>query len=95
MKKVLSIALLLGACLTFAPSLWGADEAPVKDAGSRDLSREKQLFRNYVGDGSTSVSSFCVEGHVFVMVSGDISNNSSLIQVYEERNGKALPKRCN
>jgi hypothetical protein len=60
-----------------------------------DLSREKKSFRNYSGQGSNSVSSFCIEGHVFVMVSGDISNSPSIIQVYEEKNGKVVPKRCN
>ena len=64
----------------------------VKDVG--DLSREKKAFRNYSGPGSTSVSSFCMEGQVFVMVSGDISNSQSIIQVIEEKNGKVAPKRC-
>lgn len=59
-----------------------------------DLSREKKSFRNYSGTGSTSVSSFCIEGQIFVMVSGDTSNAQSIVQVYEERNGRVAPKRC-
>jgi hypothetical protein len=35
-----------------------------------------------------------MEGLVFVMVSGDISNSQSIIQVFEEKNGKVAPKRC-
>jgi len=61
---------------------------------SRDLSREKKLFLNFSGEGSTSVSSFCIEGHVFLMVNGNTSNQTSIVQVYEERNGKVMPKRC-
>ncbi len=64
----------------------------VKEVG--DLSREKKAFRNYSGPGSTSVSSFCMEGQVFVMVSGDISNSQSIIQVLEDKNGRVAPKRC-
>ncbi len=66
-----------------------------EDKKGSDLSREKKSFRNYSGQGSNSVSSFCIEGHVFVMVSGDTSNSPSIIQVFEEKNGKVVPRRCN
>ncbi len=65
------------------------------DKKGGDLSREKKSFRNYSGEGLTSVSSFCIEGHVLVMVSGDTSNALSIIQIYEEKNGKVVPRRCN
>ncbi len=60
----------------------------------RDLSRESKLFRSYTGEGSTSVTSLCMEGYVFILVSGNVSNQTSITQVYEERNGKITPKRC-
>jgi hypothetical protein len=61
---------------------------------SNDLSREKKLFRSYSGEGTTSVSSFCIENNVFLLVNGNISNQASAVQVYEEKNGKVIPKRC-
>lgn len=64
------------------------------DPETRDLARERKLFRNFSGEGSASISSLCIEGHVFVLVSGNLSNQNSLTQVYEEREGKVLPKRC-
>jgi arginase family enzyme len=85
----------MAACLFIVIGLLifvGNGYAEDKDTG--DLSREKKSFRNYSGQGSTSVSSFCIEGHVFVMVSGDTSNAQSLVQVYEEKNGRIAPKRC-
>jgi hypothetical protein len=86
----------LAACLFIitALSLYGGNIYAQEDKEVGDLSREKKTFRNYAGQGSTSVSSFCMEGQVFVMVSGDISNSQSIIQVYEEKNGKIGPKRC-
>ena len=94
MKKVLSTALLVIGLSVFAlPAL--AETPPAKDKEYSDLSREKKLFRNYSGEGSNSVISFCMEGMVFVMVSGNMSNIPSVVQVYEEKNGKILPKKCN
>jgi hypothetical protein len=86
MKKVMIVLLIvIGWCVSLGSAY--ADE--------RDLSREKKWYRNYSGDGSTSVSSFCMEDQVFVMASGDTNNALTIIQVYEERNGKLVPKKCN
>ncbi len=65
-----------------------------QDRQDKDTSMEKKWFRNYSGEGSTSVSSFCIEGQVFVIASGDSSNSLSVVQVYEERKGKVVPKKC-
>jgi hypothetical protein len=82
------LIIVIGLCLC------GSNVYAEEDKEAGDLSREKKAFRNYSGQGSTSVSSFCMEGLVFVMVSGDISNSQSIIQVFEEKNGKVAPKRC-
>lgn len=87
MKKVLTGYLAILGLSIFATSGYAGKEP-------NDLSREKKLFRNYSGEGSTSVSSLCMEGHVFVLVNGNISNQTSIAQVYEEKNGKVIPKRC-
>ena len=70
-----------------AEAAWATQE-------TRNLARERKMFRNFSGEGSTSISSLCVEGHGFVLVSGNQSNQNTLTQVYEEREGKVLPKRC-
>jgi hypothetical protein len=89
MKKMAACLLIVvGLCL-YVGNVYATEDNAVGD-----LSREKKSFRNYSGQGSTSVSSFCIEGYVFVMVSGDISNAQSIIQVYEEKIGKVVPKRC-
>lgn len=87
MRKVLAGCLAAAGLLAFAANVYAQQE-------SRDLSREKKLFRNYTGEGSTSVTSLCMEGYVFVLVNGNVSNQTSISQVYEERNGKVIPKRC-
>ena len=87
MRKVLAGYLVALGLLAFAANVYAQQE-------SRDLSREKKLFRNYTGEGSTSVTSLCMEGYVFVLVNGNVSNQTSISQVYEERNGKVIPKRC-
>jgi hypothetical protein len=87
MKKVMMVLLLIVIGWSVILGSAYADE--------RDLSRERKWYRNYSGDGSTSVSSFCMEDHVFVMASGDTNNSLTIIQVYEERNGKLVPKKCN
>ena len=93
MKKALYAVLIIGLSM-FATHIY-AENAPTKEKDFNDLSREKKVFRNYSGEGSNSVSSFCMEGQVFVIVSGDSSNFSSIVQVYEEKNGKVAPKKCN
>ena len=85
MKNILICLITIIVCCLYLENAFGDD---------RDLSREKKWYRNYSGDGSTSVSSFCMEDHVFVMVSGDNNNALSIIQVYEERGGKVVPKKC-
>ena len=77
--------MIMISCCVFLASAY-ADE--------RDLSRERKWYRNYSGEGSTSVSSFCMENHVFVMAYGDTNNSLTIIQVYEELRGKVVPKRC-
>ncbi len=86
MKKVLIACLLIGALFIFTGNVYAQEQ--------QDLSREKKLFQSYAGIGSTSVSSFCMEGYVFVLVTGNLSNSTILVQVYEEKNGKVVPKRC-
>ena len=87
MKKVLAICLgIVAVIILSAPGY--------PDQDSRDQSREKKLFQNYAGYGSASVSSCCIEGYVFVIMTGNISNYTSIVQVYEEKDGKAVPKRC-
>ena len=89
MKKVMILLLVMTCWCAALGSAYGQE----KDG--RDLSREKKWYRNYSGDGSTSVSSFCMEEQVFVMASGDTNNSLTIVQVYEERNGKLVPKKCN
>jgi hypothetical protein len=87
MRKILAGCLAAAGLLAFAANIHAQQE-------HRDLSRESKLFRNYTGEGSTSVTSLCMEGYVFVLVNGNISNQTSITQVYEEKNGKIIPKRC-
>ena len=87
MKKVLVIYLVILELMFFTVNIYAGQE-------QNDLSREKKLFRNYSGAGSTSVTSLCIEGYVFVLVAANISNTTTVTQVYEEKNGKVLPKRC-
>lgn len=94
MKKALFTVLMISGLSIFAPYV-GAENTPTKEQELSDLSREKKVFRNYSGEGSNSVSSFCMEGYVFLMVSGNTSNFSSIVQVYEDKNGKVVPKKCN
>tara|TARA_A100001015_G_C14621760_1_gene568174 strand:- start:114 stop:359 length:246 start_codon:yes stop_codon:yes gene_type:complete len=42
--------------------------------------------------GAFSVTRICSNGHEFI-VTGK-GNNTSTTQVYEERDGKSLPKKC-
>jgi len=92
MKKITACLLIVIGLYCYAAHGY-AEDMNRKDEAS-DLSREKKSFRNYSGLGSNSVSSFCMEGLVFVMVSGDTSNALAIIQIYEEKNGKVVPKRC-
>jgi len=92
MKKALIAVLVISGLSIFAPCM-GAEKNPAKEQELGDLSREKKAFRNYSGEGPV-IFSFCMEGHVFLMVSGNNSNFSSIIQVNEERTGKVVPKKC-
>jgi hypothetical protein len=86
MKRFFATLFVIMGCFAFADSVLAQD--------TRDLNRERKYFRNFSGEGSASISSLCIEGHVFVLVSGNVSNQSTLTQVYEEREGKVVPKRC-
>jgi hypothetical protein len=86
MKKVMILLLIVVGWCVSMDSVYAED---------KDLSREKKWYRNYSGEGSTSVSSFCMEDQVFVMASGDTNNALTIIQIYEERSGKLVPKKCN
>jgi hypothetical protein len=95
MKQLAAYLIIITGLCLYGSNVYALEDkevTEVKDVG--DLSREKKAFRNYSGPGSTSVSSFCMEGQVFVMVSGDISNSQSIIQVLEDKNGRVAPKRC-
>lgn len=92
MKKILcAVAIMLVGLPVFT---FPAHAETVPNKEYNDLAREKKLFRNYSGEGSNSVISFCMEGQIFVIVSGNISNIPSVVQVYEEKNGRILPKKC-
>ena len=65
MKKLAACLFIIIGWYLYVGNLYAEED---KETG--DLSREKKSFRNYSGQGSTSVSSFCIEGHVFVMVWG-------------------------
>lgn len=101
MKKVLYTAILVFGLPLFTPPAHAETASPAQPAQPAqtkemgDLAREKKLFRNYSGESSNSVVSFCMEGHIFVIVSGNTSNIPSVVQVYEEKSGRVLPKRCN
>ncbi len=87
MKRMMGALIVIAVCFAFADSVLAQQE-------TRDLTREKKYFRNFSGEGSASISSLCIEGHVFVLVSGNLSNQNNLTQVYEEREGRVVPKRC-
>jgi hypothetical protein len=87
LKRFLATLLAIMGCFAFVDTAFAAQD-------TRDLTRERKFFRNFSGEGSASISSLCIEGHVFVLVSGNLSNQSTLTQVYEEREGKVVPKRC-
>jgi hypothetical protein len=87
-KGLLTALIVMMGYLFFSNFVHATQEA-------RDLTREKKLFRNYSGEGSSSISSLCIEEHVFVLVSSNLSNQSTIIQVYEEKEGKIVPRRCN
>lgn len=97
MKKALCLLVTIIGLTVFAFAVQ-AQETQKKERDKEkeynDLSREKKLFRNYSGEGSNSVISFCMEDQVFIMVSGNISNYPSIVQVYEEKNGNVVPKKC-
>jgi len=88
-KKMMIGLLIIISCCVYVHSAYA------EDRDGKDLSRERKWYRNYSGEGSTSVSSFCLEDQVFVMASGDTNNALTIIQVYEERSGKLVPKKCN
>ena len=55
------------------------------------------------GSGKSTITTACIDGYVFVAYSdftnahGDDGGNStavSIVQFFEERDGKSLPKKC-
>ncbi len=94
MRKFLFIVVMITGMSLMGLNVFAENGQP-KEKDRSDLSREKKLFRNYSGEGSNSVISFCMEDQVFVMVSGNLSNFPSIVQVYEEKSGKVVPKKCN
>ena len=42
------------------------------------------------------IYTFCIDGYKFVLVRGNLDGpeSSSIVQFYEERDGKALPAKC-
>lgn len=61
-------------------------------------SRESAVLKNPKNfTMSHTVESFCVEGHVFVEVAimgGGSGGGIAVTQVYEEKNGRVIPMRC-
>ena len=60
---------------------------------------EKSYIRydSALGDGPTSVSTFCVDGYKFILVQATRSSKAvslDLKQIFEERNGQSLPAKC-
>ena len=89
MKKIVACIFIVIGLYIYVGNVYAEDKQ------MDDQSREKKSFRNYSGQGLTSIMSFCIEGHVLVIVSGDTSNALSIIQIFEEKNGKVVPRRCN
>lgn len=94
MKKALFMILVLIGSFLLAAQGFAADGGSAKPKAPKELTREKFAFRNYSGEGSSAITSFCMEGQVFVMMSSDNSFNFSILQVYTEKDGKAVPKKC-
>lgn len=94
MKRATCIILILIGVLIFAPWIFAADYSQTKGNKPKELSREKLAFRNYSGEGSNTITSFCMEGQVFVMMISDNSSNFTIMQVYTDIDRKAVPKKC-
>ncbi len=94
MKKALCIILMLIVSFLFASQIFAADDGYAKPKATKELAREKLAFRNYSGEGSSTITSFCMEGQVFIMMSSDNSFNFTILQVYADKDGKAVPKKC-
>ncbi|MDD2277068.1 MAG: hypothetical protein PHW80_09195 [Smithellaceae bacterium] len=95
MKKALCIMLILIVSFLFAAQSLAAEDSYAKPKATKELTREKLAFRNYSGEGSSTITSFCMEGQVFIMMSSDNSFNFTILQVYTDKDGKAVPKTCN
>lgn len=94
MKKALCIMLILIVSFLFAAQSLAAEDSYAKPKPTKELTREKLAFRNYSGEGSSTITSFCMEGQVFLMMSSDNSFNFTILQVYADKDGKAVPKKC-
>jgi len=94
MKKASCIILILIVSFLFVSQIFAADDNYTKPKATKELAREKLAFRNYSGEGSSTITSFCMEGQVFIMMSSDNSFNFTILQVYTDKDGKAVPKKC-
>lgn len=58
------------------------------EAGARKLQRD--IIKGEV------IYTFCIDGYKFVLARGNLSGGESpsIVQFYEEKNGKALPAKC-
>ena len=56
---------------------------------------EQNIIRydSKLGDGPTSISTFCVDGYKFI-IAKDKFKAIDLKQMFEERDGKSLPAKC-
>jgi hypothetical protein len=85
MKKI-----VLGICLFCSIAFCAA-------AGEYQT-RESEVLKNPKNfTMAHTVESFCIEGHVFVEVAimgGGSGGGVNVIQVYEEKNGRVVPMRC-
>ena len=94
MKKLLGIV-VLGLLLS------GNAYAEIVRIESEFFNTHRHGIANASGD--SDIHTFCIDGYVFVAYSdwtsghgndGGNSNAVSIVQFFEERDGKSLPKKC-
>ena len=94
MKKLLGI-IVLGLLLS------GNANSEINELKSKSLNRYDHGVEKAIGD--SGITTVCIEGYFFVTYSdytaatgGDGGNTIavSIVQLFEERDGKSLPKKC-
>tara|TARA_B110000046_G_C12763372_1_gene301867 strand:+ start:276 stop:560 length:285 start_codon:yes stop_codon:yes gene_type:complete len=94
MKKILGI-MFLGLLLS------GNAFAELKELKWKRFDRHDHGIAG--GSGESAINTACIDGYIFVAYSdytnahGDDGGNStavSIVQFFEERDGKSLPKKC-